>query len=101
MREVDWSFSLYQMYWTIWVRIIQKIFAFNVENAGIEDTEARETVRNLVLYPDENIKNQGLPDLRVCHKQSLSIFIVTAVIVAVIFAILCFLLFRFSSLIIQ
>ena len=83
------------------MRIIQKTLAFNVENAGIEDTEARETVRNLVLYPDENIKNQVLPDLRFCQTQSLSIFIFTAVIVGVIFAILYFLLFRFSSQIIQ
>ena len=77
------------------------LLVLNVKHEGIEDEETRHTVRNLVLYPDEDVKNRALPDLNFCHTQSLSIFIFTAVIVGVIFAILYFLLFRFSSQIIQ
>ena len=87
------------MFWTIWVKIINN--DLNDNHTGIKDIEDRQTVRNLVLYPDEDVKNKALPDLNFCHTQSLSIFIFTAVIVGVIFAILYLLLFRFSSQIIQ
>jgi hypothetical protein len=71
-----------------WVKTKQKALAFNDENAGIENKEARQTVCNLVLYPDEELKNKALPDLNFRHTPTVSIIIFTAVIVVMIFAIL-------------